>query len=83
MRIDFSHAEQLAKEYLDVLSRQPDGVSYSIIDTKMQETPDGWYFPYQSTDLMRAGDFDYSLVGNWPIFVSKDADNVEPRRPPI
>jgi hypothetical protein len=62
MRIDFGRAEQLAKEYLDAMSRQPGGVSYSIVDNKILEAPDGWYFAYQSTDFVRTGDHGNSLV---------------------
>lgn len=83
MTIDVARAEVLARDYLKEMSLQPGGVPYSIIGAKVVATPDGWYFPYQSTDFVQTNDFGYSLVGNWPIFVSTEGDVVEPRRPPL
>jgi hypothetical protein len=53
----------------------------SLVIEKIKEDEDGWYFPYQSKNYIETGDFDKSLVGNWPIFVSREGGFVGIRRP--
>ncbi|MHA6848781.1 YrhB domain-containing protein [Ralstonia syzygii] len=47
----------------------------------VKEGVDSWNFPHQSAEFIKTGDFKKSLVGNWPIFVSRDGQRVDPRRP--
>jgi len=81
MNIDFAMAREMALDYLESLSREPGGVSYTIFESLVREEDDGWYFPYQSTKYIETGNFGDSLVGNWPIFVSRSGDYVGSRRP--
>lgn len=81
MTLNLIEAEQKARAYIDVLEMQPGGVSCSIVESKIREDTDGWYFPYQSKECLVTGDFNKSLVGNWPVFVSRDGTCVGPRRP--
>jgi hypothetical protein len=81
MSINFVAAKQLAVDYLERLSTEPEGVPYAIFDSLIREDEDGWYFPYQSASFILTGNFGDSLVGNWPIFVSRSGDYVGSRRP--
>ncbi len=81
MKLDRKDAEQMAREYIDSMASAEGGGFYEIIRTRIREDEEGWYFPYQSKDFLSTGDFSKSLVGNWPIFVSRDGENVGPRRP--
>ncbi|WP_443083358.1 YrhB domain-containing protein [Variovorax sp. IB41] len=51
-----------------------------MIESLTKEDLDGWYFPYQSKSFIESGDFNQSLVGNWPVFVDRSGGNVGPRR---
>ena len=81
MTLDLAAATTLALEYLGEQQAAPGGVPYAIVDSRIVEGDDGWYFPYQSAEFLRTGDINASLVGNWPIFVSRDGLRVGPRRP--
>ena len=81
MNIDQSAATQLALDFLKRLSNEPEGVPYSLLESRTREDDDGWYFSYQSTSFLQTGNFSESLVGNWPIFVNRKGDYVGPRRP--
>ncbi len=80
MSLDLGGAEKKAREYLDALV-SAGMMPYAIVTSKVKEEADGWYFPYQSEEFLRTGNFERSLVGNWPIFVSRDGRFVGPRRP--
>jgi hypothetical protein len=80
MTIDFSQAMSNAIEHLKNLESRPNGVPYVLIQEKIRETPDGWYFPYQSLEFLNSGDFSKSLVGNWPLFVDRRG-NISSGRP--
>ncbi|MGK8893589.1 YrhB domain-containing protein [Burkholderia gladioli] len=81
MTLDLSDAKRLALEYLAEQQAQPGGVPCEVVDSRVVEDNEGWYFPYQSVEFLTTGDIDASLVGNWPIFVSRDGLRVGPRRP--
>lgn len=72
-------AERKAGEYIDSIASFEG--EYDLVFSGVREEPDGWYFPYQSSEFIRTGDFSKSLVGNWPIFVSRDGRRVGPWRP--
>ncbi|WGY73048.1 hypothetical protein KEC55_33925 [Burkholderia cepacia] len=80
MTLDISAARALALDYLAKQAAMPGGIPYAIVDSKIVEGEDGWYFPYQSTEYLKTRDINDSLVGNWPVFVSKDGLSVGPRR---
>lgn len=81
MNIDQQAANQLALDFLKRLSAEPEGVPYVLLESRIREDDDGWYFPYQSASFVLTGNSGDSLVGNWPIFVSRAGDYVGPRRP--
>jgi hypothetical protein len=81
MSIDFVCAKSLAEQHLHDLESQPDGVQYVILDEFIREDEEGWYFPYQSAAYVTTGDFNKSLVGNWPIFIRRSDGCVGSRRP--
>ena len=71
----------LGNPYLEQLSNASDDVTYALVESHIREEPDGWYFPYQSEKYLLTRQFGDSLVGNWPIFVSRTGDFAGPRRP--
>jgi hypothetical protein len=81
MKIDFSEAKDMALLCLEKISSELGGVDCVLIYSAIKEDEEGWYFPYQSERFVLTKNFDYSLVGNWPIFVKKTGDYVGPRRP--
>lgn len=81
MSIDFAVAKRMALTYLEQLSNASDDVAYALMESHIREEPDGWYFPYQSAKYLLTRHFGDSLVGNWPIFVSRTGDFAGPRRP--
>ncbi|AXV68882.1 YrhB domain-containing protein [Ralstonia pseudosolanacearum] len=79
MSIDQLQAEQKAREYINSIASFEG--EYELVSSRIREESDGWYFSYQSAEFLWAGDFNKSLVGNWPIFVSLDGLCIGPRRP--
>jgi hypothetical protein len=80
MTIDFSEAKSKAIEHLKTMESNANGAPYVLIEEKIRETPNGWYFPYQSLDFLKSGDFSKSLIGNWPLFVDRQG-NISTGRP--
>jgi hypothetical protein len=81
MMLNFDSARELARKYLKDQEAKFGGVSCSIVESRIVEDEQGWYFPYQSVEFLTTGDINASLVGNWPIFVSRDGLRVGPSRP--
>lgn len=81
MKLNFNSAKKLACRYLSELEARFGGVPCSIVESRIVEDERGWYFPYQSVEFLATGDIETSLVGNWPIFVSRDGLHVGPGRP--
>jgi len=48
-----------------------EGCDAVVVDKYTQEFDVGWVFYYQSARFLETGEFDFSLVGNSPIFVSR------------
>ena len=49
-----------------------DGDTLVIVRDAIQEDKDGWFFPYQAQGYLETKSLNHSVVGNWPIFVSRD-----------
>lgn len=79
--MDLAKARLLAEQYLDEQLDPPDGTRYLISPAGIKEVEDGWYFPYQTDAYLQSGDINQSVVGNWPIFVSRGGEVLGPRRP--
>lgn len=67
-----AEARKIAEKYLQEKMTPPKDDLYVIVDAGIREADGGWYFPYQTRRFIETGDIDYSVVGNWPIFVSHD-----------
>jgi len=80
MTLNFADAKRLALQYLEGAQDEPGGVACALVETEITEDSDGWWFPFQSLEFLRTGGHGKSLVGNWPIFVSRDGLRVGPMR---
>ncbi len=71
----------LADQYLrDKVTPPTSGDHYIIVDSAVTETDSGWFFPYQTARFLEEKDINYSVVGNWPIFVTKTGKVLGPLR---
>lgn len=70
----------MAQIYIsEKMSPPPGGDRFVIVLDGIEEEEDGWFFPYQAERFLQTKDLKFSVVGNWPIFVSKDG-RIGPRR---
>lgn len=66
-------AKILAERFLfDNRPRSARGDKFVISRSGIIEEEDGWYFPFQTEDYVRTRDMNLLLVGNAPIFVSRN-----------
>jgi hypothetical protein len=69
--MDVTKARKLAQGWLNSNIKPPDGDALVIIEDEVIEVDEGWYFLFQSEKFLKTGDINYSVVGNWPIFVER------------
>jgi len=81
--VETSHAKELASRFVAERFMPPDDDQFVLVDAASKETPEGWYFFFQSAKFLESRDMNYFFVGNWPIYVSHDGSIVEQRRPPL
>jgi hypothetical protein len=79
--MEMREAYVLAEAYLNKNIKAPPDDSYVIVESAIRESELGWYFPYQTARFIATRDIEYSVVGNWPIFVAKTGEVIGPRRP--
>jgi len=80
--VNVKSAKEMAEKYiLDNMQPQAPEGGYVVYE-EPEEDQEGWYFSYQSKRYVETGDFDYSVVGNWPIFVDRQGTCPGPRIPP-
>ena len=79
--MDLEKARALAEQYIEENLRPTANGKYLIVDAGIQEVSEGWYFPYQTAKFIETRDIEYSVLGNWPIFVSKGGVCMGPQRP--
>ena len=79
--MELSEAREPASQYVRSNMISPEGDEYEIVDSAIKETNVGWYFPYQTARYLKTRDLNYSVVGNWPIFVTKTGKVLGPKRP--
>jgi hypothetical protein len=72
-------ARSLAEEYIEKNIPPPDDDRLVIADAATMEVEGGWLFSYQSEKYLTTKDYDFFIVGNWPVFVSVDGGIVEIR----
>ena len=81
--MNVQEARKVAQEYISEKFKNYSDSDHIVLNgDHAEEFSDGWYFFYQSERFLETGDMAYSLVGNWPIFVSKEGACFGPRRPP-
>lgn len=79
--MDVREARVLAEQYILDHIRPPAGDRYVIVDAAIKEIESGWYFPYQTARFVETHNIEFSVVGNWPIFITKSGEVVGPCRP--
>jgi hypothetical protein len=79
--VDIQDARSIVEAYIENNLIPPKGDRYIIVEDAVDEEEDGWYFPYQTEKYLKTLDINFSVVGNWPIFVSKDGSFVGALRP--
>ncbi|MEN7431793.1 YrhB domain-containing protein [Chromobacterium sp. TRC.1.1.SA] len=63
----------IARDYIAKnIPPSSNGGKFVIVLDGVAEDEDGWFFPYQTEKFLEIKDMQFSVVGNWPVFVSKD-----------
>lgn len=71
--MNINNARALAEQFLlKEIASPGDKYPFAIVDSGIIEEEDGWYFPFQTKKYITTGNQDFSVVGNWPIFVTGD-----------
>ena len=73
MIITYQEAKKIAVSFLSQIEQEM-GNSLLIVESHVRENDDGWFFPYQSKEYLETMDINKSIIGNWPIFVSKNGE---------
>ena len=73
MIINYQETKKIAVSFLSQIEQEM-GIALSIVEFHVQENDDGWLFPYQSKEYLETMDINKSIIGNWPIFVSKNGE---------
>ena len=68
--MNLEDAYELANQKVDELQAEI-GVPLAIVHDAILETTDGWYFPYNSRELIETGNVLTALAGNLPVKVTK------------
>lgn len=71
MIITYQEAKKIAVSFLSQIEQEI-GMSLLIVESQVRENDDGWFFPYHSKEYLETMDINKSIIGNWPIFVSKN-----------
>lgn len=71
MTINYREAKKIAVSFLSQIEQEM-GISLLIVESHIRENDDGWFFLYQSKEYLETMDINKSIIGNWPIFVSKN-----------
>ena len=77
--MDIWQAKEIAYKYIRDNIKPPDDDIYVIVDAATVEKDGGWYFSWQTKKYIDTRDINYSVVGNCPVFVSKDGRQIELR----
>ena len=71
MIITYQEAKKIAVSFFGQIEQEL-GILLLIVESHVRENDDGWFFPYQSKEYLETMDINKSIIGNWPIFVSKN-----------
>jgi hypothetical protein len=75
-------ARARAAEILEVFAAQACLPALVILDDAVIETPDAFYFPYQTADLIIGGELRDALAGNVTLRISRDGGEHRFEAPP-
>jgi hypothetical protein len=73
MAYTFEQARELVRRKLDAM---PGGREFRIVNASVSELQEGWIFGYQSAGFLETGDISKALVGNIPMFVTRDGGDI-------
>jgi len=71
MMINYQEAKKIAVSFFGQIEQEME-ISLLIVESYVRENDDGWFFPYHSKEYLETMDINKSIIGNWPIFVSKN-----------
>ena len=71
MMINYQEAKKIAVSFFGQIELEME-ISLLIVESHVRENDDGWFFPYHSKEYLETMDINKSIIGNWPIFVSKN-----------
>lgn len=80
--MNISDARRIAEDYMLVNMSSDGDVSKYALYAKVEEDEGGWYFFYNTRKYIETDNINYSSVGNWPLFVSKEGVCTGGRVPP-
>jgi hypothetical protein len=73
-------ARAMAEKYIADNMKSFDDEGGYVVDEDPEETAEGWYFFYQTAKYLKSDDIDDSVVGNAPIFITKQGVCLGPQR---
>ena len=73
MMINYQEAKKIAVSFFGQIEQEME-ISLLIVESHVRENDDGWFFPYHSKEYLETMDINKSIIGNWPIFVSKNGE---------
>lgn len=79
--IDFHAAHLKALAALEEMASQQGLGPIVILDQFVVETPEAWYFPYDSEAFVTRGEISAALAGNLPVRVARDGTSVRFEQP--
>jgi len=79
--MDITQPQKIALDYIEKNIVPPEGDQYLIVDSAVKEVDIGWFFPFQTNRFIETNDIEYSVVGNWPILVTRNGIVHGPTRP--
>ncbi|BBZ79956.1 hypothetical protein MANY_52930 [Mycolicibacterium anyangense] len=79
--IDFRDAHLKALAAIEEMASEQGLGSLVILDQLVVETPEAWYFPYDSEAFVVRGEISEALAGNLPVRVARDGTSVRFEQP--
>jgi hypothetical protein len=80
--LDIRQARARAAEILEVFAAQTGLAALVILDDAVIETPDAFYFPYQTADFIIGGELRDALAGNITLRINRDGGEHRFEAPP-
>lgn len=80
-QIDFAAARTEALGAIERLAAEQSLGELILIEDRIIETADAWYFPYDSAAFVLRGEISSALAGNIPVRVARDGSGVRFEEP--